>query len=69
MSKTQRILNRIGVQLQTNLLFKIGEILLLFATAFALIKLLEPLAEDSPVLRQAIIWVANILMLLFVWAG
>lgn len=59
----------IGKQLQTNQLFKIGEILLLFTVAFAFIKLMKPLAGDNLILNQAVIWIANILMLIFIWTG
>ncbi|NND15474.1 MAG: CPBP family intramembrane metalloprotease [Eudoraea sp.] len=60
---------KIGYQLQTNPLFKVGEILLLFLAAYILISLTKPLAGDDLILNQAIVWIANILMLLIVWAG
>jgi membrane protease YdiL (CAAX protease family) len=61
--------SKLGKQLQTNWLFKIGEILALFLIAFAFIKLILPFAGDNPILKQAVVWAANILMLIFVWAG
>lgn len=60
---------KIGKQLQTNRLYKIGEILALFISVFVFIKLITPLAGDNPVLKQAVVWAANILMLIFVWIG
>jgi len=60
---------KIREQLQSNLLFKIGEILLVFISAFSFIKLVLPFAEDNPVLKQAVIWTANIIMLVLVWIG
>ena len=45
--KDSSIISKIGSQLGTNTLFKIGEILLVFISAFALIKLLLPLAGDN----------------------
>lgn len=59
----------LGKQLQTNRLVKVGEILLVFLVAFAFIKLMNPLAGDHPVKKQAVIWLANILMLSIVWIG
>lgn len=54
-------------QLQSNLGFKIGEILIVFVAAFVLIYSLLPLAGENLVFRQAIVWIANILMLCLVW--
>lgn len=62
-------LTKLGRLLQTNKLFKITEILLLFLLAFAVIKLLIPLAGDNPVLIQTVLWFANIAMLVYVWIG
>jgi len=59
----------IGKQLKTNRLFKIGEILVLFICVFAFIKFLTPLVGDNPIFKQAVAWVANILMLIYVWIG
>ncbi len=55
--------------MQTSQLFKIGEILILFISVFVFIKLITPLVGDHPILKQAVIWTANILMLIFVWLG
>lgn len=59
----------IGKQLQTSRLFKIGEILLVFIAAFVIIGLAKPLVGDDPILKQAAVWIANILMLFIVWSG
>lgn len=61
--------NYIGVILRSNRLAKLAELLLVFLAAFSFIKLLSPLAGSNPVLKQAIIWVANIIMLTIVWIG
>jgi len=62
-------ITKLGKQLQTNKLYKIGEILILFISVYIFIKLIMPLAGDNSVLKQAVVWVANILMLIYVWAG
>jgi membrane protease YdiL (CAAX protease family) len=59
----------LGIQLRTNRLFKVGEILLVFISAFAIMGAMNPLAGDNPVLRQAVVWIANVLMLMIVWTG
>lgn len=55
--------------MQTNRLFRIGEILLVFIVAFVFIGLTKPLVGDNPILKQAAVWIANILMLIIVWTG
>ena len=60
---------KIGMQLQTSQLFKVGEILLVFIAAYVIISLTKPLAGDDPILNQASVWIANVAMLLIVWAG
>ncbi len=70
--KNKEILNlrdKIGVKLKNNIVFKIGEIILVFISAFVLIKLLNPLVGDNPILKQAVVWIANILMLFIVFTG
>jgi membrane protease YdiL (CAAX protease family) len=61
--------SNIGYLLRTNIWFKIGEILFIFISAFILIKVAIPFAQDNLVLQQAIIWFGNILMLIIVWFG
>ena len=60
---------RIGKQLQTNRLFKIGEIFLVFIAAFVLISFMKPLVGDEPILKQVAVWIINIVMLFIVWVG
>lgn len=60
---------KIGQLLQSNRLYKIGEILVLFILAIAFIRLIIPLVGNNPILKQAVVWAANILMLIFVWIG
>jgi membrane protease YdiL (CAAX protease family) len=55
--------------LNNNRIVKILEILLLFIIAFGFIRLLSPFAGDNIVYQQIIIWIANILMLIYVFAG
>ena len=59
----------IGKKLRTNTLAKIAEIVLVFACAYAIIQLLNPIARDSLVLKQAVAWLANITMLFIIWTG
>ena len=60
---------KLGKQLQNNKLFKIGEIVFLFIFAYAFISLIIPLAQDNPIIKQIVLWIANILMLIYVWFG
>ena len=64
LNKTQ-----IGNQLQSNIFYKLGEITLVFLSAFIVIKVFEPLTHDKPIMKQIVIWSANILMLFIVWMG
>lgn len=48
---------------------KVLEILLLFVIAFSVIKLFEPIVKDNLILKQASVWIANIIMLIYVWFG
>ncbi len=61
--------SRLGKQLQTNSLFKVGEIILLFVIVIAFVGLIIPLAGNNLILKQLIVWIANILMLIYVWIG
>ena len=60
---------KLGNLLQNNKLVKIGEILFLFILGLTFIKLLLPLVGDNLVMKQAVLWTANILMLIYVWMG
>ena len=59
----------LGKRLQTSRLFKIAEILFLFVLGFAFIQLFMPLAGDDPFFRQLVVAAANVLMIIYVWAG
>lgn len=59
----------LGRKLSHNRIYKIGEILFLFIAAFLFIKLIDPFVSDNLLLKQAVIWSANILMLIIVWTG
>jgi hypothetical protein len=48
---------------------KIGEIFLVFIIAFVFIKIMNPFVGDDPILKQASVLIANILMLILVWLG
>ena len=67
--KEQTIRKKIAYLLKNQLWAKIAEILIVFITALVTINLLSPLIGDSLVGKQAVIWLANILMLLLVWLG
>ena len=60
---------KIGLLLINNRIAKISEILLVFISAFALIKILKPYTGDNQLMKMFVIWFANILMLSLVWLG
>jgi len=60
-------MNGVGKQLQTNPLAKLSELILFFFITIAFIQILSPLAEGNLILKQAIVWIANVLMLILVW--
>ncbi len=60
---------KIGKLLETNLFVKIAEIVLVFFSAFATIKLLKPFAGENPVMNYAVIWIAYIVVLILIWGG
>ena len=62
-------LTRLGSNLHTNKLYKISEILFLFLFVYAFISLIIPYAGDNPILKQSVVWIANIMMLIYVWIG
>lgn len=68
-TRSNNISSNLGKQLRDNLWYKIAEIVLVFLTAFLVIKLLLPVAGDDPILKQAVIWLANVIMLLLVYSG
>jgi hypothetical protein len=62
-------LTKLGNKLKKNKLFKIAEILFLFIFAYVFILLILPLTGSNPILKQTVLWIANILMLIYVWIG
>ena len=71
MSREENIVltNQLGKQLQANALFKIGEIIVLFIIVIAFVGLIIPLVGDDLIQKQLLVWIANILMLFYVWIG
>ena len=59
----------IGKILKTSLSVKILELVFLFLAAFIVIKLLVPLSGENLVMRQLVIWTANVVMLFLIWLG
>ena len=59
----------LGRALLTNKLAQVGELVVVFVVAFAVIMGAGPLVGDNPVARQGVVWVANVLMLVTVWLG
>ena len=55
--------------LLTNKAVQIAEIVALFLIALIVIKGLAPLAGENPLARQGTVWIANVLMMVFVWLG
>jgi len=60
---------KIGTLLHENRLAKILEIVMLFLIASVIIVFLLPIAGENLLYKQGIVWTANILMLLYIWAG
>ena len=59
----------IGKRLHQRIAYKIGELLLFFLLVMAFVLLVLPLAGENLLYKQGIVWTANILMLLYIWAG
>lgn len=53
--------------LRSNSWVKLIEIVLLFVVVFCFIKMFEPIAKDDLILKQALVWIANVIMLVYVW--
>lgn len=61
--------NAVGRLLHESAAARIVEIAVLFAVAGIVIAIGLPRAGDSPLARQGVVWVANVLMLGVVWLG
>ncbi len=62
-------MNSLGNLLQTNKAVQVGEIVIVFAVALVTMAIFVPIAGENLVARQAVIWMANVLMLIMVWLG
>ena len=62
-------MEKLGNLLRTNSIAKISELLVVFLVAFVIIKLFLRTDGDHLLYNQAVIWVANIAMLLLIWLG
>lgn len=60
---------KLGNLLRTNSIAKITELLTVFLVAFVIIKVFLRTQGEHLLYNQAVIWVANIAMLLMVWLG
>jgi membrane protease YdiL (CAAX protease family) len=59
----------LGRLLTDNKIAKIAELLAVFIGACAVIAIVTPFVGENPLLRQAVVWIANVLMLAIVWLG
>ncbi len=58
-----------GSVLQSHKIGQFLEILSIFTMAFIIVKVAQPFVGENPILRQSIVWAANIVMLFMVWLG
>jgi len=65
----QAFFNTLGQLLKTNKFVKTVEIILVFLIAFLFIKLFGSNEESDLLYNQAVIWFANIIMLILVFTG
>jgi membrane protease YdiL (CAAX protease family) len=59
----------LGQLLRANRAVQAAELVVVFAVALATITIALPRVGDNPLARQAVVWVANVLMLTLVWLG
>ncbi len=50
-------------------LLNILEMIIVFGTALLIVQIAEMLPEKNLILRQLVVWIANIVMLLIIWLG
>ena len=60
---------RIGMTLRNHLRSQLGEIVLLTLLVTAFVLFVLPLAGANLLYKQGVVWTANILMMLYIWAG
>ena len=59
----------LGRALLTNRLARLGELVFVFIAAAIVVVGARGIAGEDPLARQAVAWVANVLMLLLIWLG
>ena len=59
----------LGETLKQNKMAPVIEIVIVFLVAFIAIKVFQPIVDENPIIRQTVVWVANIVMLIMVWFG
>jgi membrane protease YdiL (CAAX protease family) len=59
----------LGHRLRTSRAAQVAELVSVFAVAVAVVAFIAPLVGDNPLARQAVVWVANVIMLVMVWLG
>jgi len=62
-------MNRFGNLLRTNKAVQVGEIITVFLVALVIMTIFVPMAGENLVVRQAVVWTANVFMLIVVWLG
>lgn len=62
-------MKKLAPLLKTNKAVQLCEIFLLFLIALIFIKFVLPAAGQNIVLKQGVVWLANIIMLIYVWSG
>ncbi|MGI9550891.1 MAG: CPBP family intramembrane glutamic endopeptidase [Aurantibacter sp.] len=62
-------MERLGALLKTNNWAKIIELLALFLVALAFVKIFIRKGDDFLIINQLVLWVANLIMLGYVWTG
>jgi len=66
---TQTTRARIGEALTKSTAAKVAELLVVFLFPVGLILALFPLSAGNPIASQAVAWIANVVMLVLIWAG
>jgi len=69
MTKKSNGITALGTALQESKIVQLLEICLVFLTAALIIVIAQPFIGDNPLIRQGVVWGANIAMILLVWLG
>lgn len=67
--QNEAVVTTLGHRLHTSKAARAAELVGVFAVAGAVVAFIAPLAGDDPLARQAVVWVANVIMLFMVWLG